>query len=97
MTKEQIQKVILQHLKNNTLLFDIDKDIVLTEKTPITGVDGVLSSMQLVHFIVSLESLLNKDYKHNVVLASAKAFSATQSPFRSVDSLATFIFEAIKK
>lgn len=54
---------------------------------PLYSGDGVLDSLGLVHFIVSLEQVIADQTGRTVVLADEKAFSSHRSPFRDVPTL----------
>lgn len=69
----------------------------LTEDTVIVGKDAVLDSLGVVSLIVEVEQAL--DAKHNVAvtLASDKAMSAKNSPFRTVGVLADHVLATISE
>lgn len=61
--------------------------------SPLVGADAVVSSLALVSFITDVESILAQDYGFEAVLVNEKALSRKNSPFRSIDVLADYIFE----
>lgn len=61
------------------------------------GPGAVLDSFALVRFIVVLESAVEEKFGITVVLASQNAMSQKRSPFRTVQSLASYIEEILKE
>lgn len=66
----------LNNASKNTVIFDGDN-----------GID----SLSLVLLVSTVEAEINKEFSSNILIASEKAMSMRNSPFRTVDSLATFI------
>lgn len=69
----------------------------LTEDTVIVGKDAVLDSLGVVSLIVEVEQALEQKHNVSVTLASDKAMSAKNSPFRTVGVLAEHVLEVIKE
>jgi len=61
--------------------------------TPIFDGDESLDSLSLVSLIVDIEARVEDTYATEVVLASEKAMSMQNSPYRSVSSLTEFVLE----
>ena len=78
---------------NETLGAPIEKK----EETVLFGKDSILDSMGLVSLIVTIERLIEDKYNRPLTLASEKAFSRSQSPFRTVATLAEFIEELLSE
>ena len=68
-----------------------------TEDTIIVGKDAVLDSLGVVSLIVDIEQGLEQKHDVSVTLASDKAMSAKNSPFRTVGVLADPVLETIKE
>ncbi len=92
--KEELIKLIQEalHEMSESGQFDLDG---FTVDTPLFGKDGILDSIGLVTLIVAVEQGIEDRFQTTVVLADEKAFSQKKSPFRSVDSLATYAAELI--
>ncbi len=60
---------------------------------PLVGQNAVISSMQLVSFIIDVEVMVAERYGTNLTLVSEKALARETSPFRSIDTLADYILE----
>ncbi len=69
----------------------------LTEETVIVGKDAVLDSLGVVSLIVEVEQGLEQKHDVSLTLASDKAMSAKNSPFRTVGVLADHVLEVIKE
>lgn len=69
----------------------------VTEDTVIVGKDAVLDSLAVVSLIVEVEQALEQKHDVAVTLASDKAMSQKNSPFRTVGVLADHALETIKE
>jgi acyl carrier protein len=69
----------------------------VTDDTVIVGPGAVLDSLAVVSLIVEVEQALEMKHDVTVTLASDKAMSAKNSPFRSVGVLADHVLETIKE
>ena len=69
----------------------------ITEDTVIVGPDAVLDSIGVVSLIVDIEQRLQMDHDVIVTLASEKAMSQKNSPFRTVGVLATHVIDSIEQ
>lgn len=65
--------------------------------TVLFGDGALLDSIGLVNFIVTTERIVEEVTNKSVTLASEKAFSRRQSPFRTVGTLADYIEELLKE
>ena len=59
----------------------------------LVGGDAVLSSLALVTYILDVEAFLDSDHGQQVTLVNEQALSRSQSPFRSVETLADYVIE----
>ena len=69
------------------------------EKSPearVFGKNGALDSLGLVAFIVAVEQKLEENLNVQVTLADEKAMSQAHSPFRTLDSLATYATQLLQ-
>ena len=65
------------------------------ESTRLIGRDSIVDSLGLVTLIVALEQKLAEDYGITVTIADERAMSQEKSPFRTVGSLADYVFHLI--
>jgi len=63
----------------------------------IFGPEGQMDSLGLVGFLADLEYRLSEEFGGVYLIASEKAMSRTQSPFRDVESLGAHVAELLKK
>lgn len=61
----------------------------------IFGADGALDSLGLVNLLADLEYRLAGEFGREIVLASDRAMSRRQSPFRDADALTAYILELL--
>jgi len=98
--KIEREKVI--HILESTLIkfcneYDLDYNLAEGENTKLFGGDGILDSMGLVSFIVSVEEVLEEEFGLSIVLADDKAMSRRTSPFSRIAYLADYILELFNK
>lgn len=65
------------------------------DNPPIFGAGAPLDSLGLVNFLVDVEYRLAREFGRDLVLASERAMSRSQSPFRDVDALTAYILELL--
>lgn len=78
---------------NETL--DEGDQLAKSPETVLFGDGALLDSVGLVNFIVTTERIAQEVTGKMITLASEKAFSRRQSPFRTVGSLAEYIEELL--
>jgi len=61
----------------------------------IYGFDGRLNSLSLVRLIVELETRVQDEMGHTVILTDNSVLSAKNSPFHDLDSLITFVEQKV--
>ena len=80
-------------MANNAL--EDEEKIPLSEQTELFGTNGNLDSMGLVALLIDIEESL-LDHNIQVSLSDDRAMSQSQSPFRTVETLAGFIVSLIE-
>lgn len=60
-------------------------------ETPLLGQGAVLNSLELVTFVLEVETQLGEQFGIQVTLADERAFSQMRSPFRRPSALAEYI------
>lgn len=90
-SKENIVEII--HLALDELNEQNNDKYKITKSDNIAlfGAGGFLDSLGLVNLIVIIEDLLYDKHNLSVTVASEKAMSQANSPFKDVDTLATYI------
>ena len=65
----------------------------MEDNTRLIGTSSVFDSMELVQFIVEVESLLDDEFEIELELTSEKAMSRRNSPFISINTLVEYIID----
>lgn len=91
--------ISVQKLEND--LYDLLKNFIEENKikldkevkkdTRLIGSSSIFDSMELVQFIVEVETFLDESYGVEIQLTSEKAMSRRNSPFISIESLSKYI------
>lgn len=88
--KDEIVQIICESLSELNEELEYDSLNNITEETVIYGGDDGIDSLSLVRLVTDVEMKVNDKYDASVVLASEKAMSMRNSPYRTVASLAEF-------
>ncbi len=97
MQEQQILKIVLESLREIGQE-DNRKELLKPDRsTSLYGQDGVLDSMGLVRLISSVEEKINEILSKEIVIASEKAMSRSNSPFKNVGTLVSFIVELLNE
>jgi acyl carrier protein len=81
----------------NSVLLDVNEELDYedfkspSEQTLIYDGENGIDSLSLVLLLGNLEARINKEFDANILIASERAMSMRNSPFRSVGSLASFV------
>jgi len=59
--------------------------------------DGIFDSLALVSFVSALETIVSEKLGKNITIVSEKAFSQQHTPFKTMDTLGTFIEELLQE
>jgi hypothetical protein len=94
--REDLVKLLLKLLTLHFEEMDEEIDLSEGEQTKLFGGDGILDSLGLVGFIVTVEEALEDEYGISVILADEKAMSRRTSPFSRISYLIDYIIELIK-
>ncbi len=96
MTKDGIQKILLDALEMANNSRSETEQIPVAIDTELYSSNGHLDSMGLVAFLIDVEeSLMDKDI--NITLSDERAMSQSQSPFRNIQSLTDYIRSLLKE
>jgi acyl carrier protein len=68
----------------------------LSDSTALFGQNGLLDSLGLVSLVVTVEQAVEDQYGVLVSLTDDKAMSQRNSPYRTIGSLADYIYTAIQ-
>lgn len=92
MQKDKIIKILVNTIDEYFETQDLDEKA--NSDTTLFGQKAILDSMGLVNVIVDIESKF-LDVDKEISLTSEKAMSRRNSPFKTVDTLANFIYEQL--
>jgi len=94
--KAEVRKLVVEALEelNEELDYDYLKNV--TDETEIFGGDDALDSLSLVRLVTAVEISVNEEFDSNVLLASEKAMSMRNSPYRNVAALTEFIIAELE-
>ncbi len=103
MEREQIVEIILQNLVD--VLSEMDdpeapgntKPGAPEESTPLLGRKSMLDSLALVTLIVSTEQALKERHGVSVTIVDERALSMEKSPFRTVATLADYVWTLVEE
>jgi D-alanine--poly(phosphoribitol) ligase subunit 2 len=95
--KEQIQKLIFEVIDEQNEQLSAQDHIKKSPDTILFGDEGVLDSIGLVNFIVSLEQKIQEEFGAFIPIADEKAVSQKNSPFRTVKTLVEYAALLIEK
>lgn len=91
--QSDILQLILEHIEANRALLSIPDKQMIDKTTLLFGEKGILDSLQLIHFLISLEKFIARKVSKKIVLASPRFFSTNNSPVRTPETIAQFILE----
>ena len=88
--KESIENIVLDAVKEINV--NLTSPVVIENSDAnLYGDGGNLDSMALVTLVMSIEERLQDELDVDVLLANEKAMSQKRSPFKTVQSLVTYI------
>jgi acyl carrier protein len=89
-TDDAIREVVLTAMRNANEARDAGSQLVVAADAPIFGPDSSLDSLGLVGLLLDIEEGLQA-IGCEVVLSDERAVSQKRSPFRSVQSLVSYV------
>lgn len=95
MTKAQYLEIIYKILSRYNQ--ESGQKIPLKSSTPLWGGKGYLDSLTLARFIVELEEVIEEKYHQSLMLATEKNLSKETTPFKTADTLATYLEQTVEK
>lgn len=91
LSKEAIQKTILQALNNVNEERGPDEQLTVDLSTRLFGTDAALDSLSLVSVIVDVEMALSEASGQDISLTDDRAMSQSVSPFTDVNTLTAYV------
>ncbi len=94
--KDEIVKIIFESLEEINEDLEYESLNNLSESTEIYGGDEGIDSLSLVRFVTDVEMKVNDKFDSSVLLASEKAMSMRNSPYRNVGNFVEFVLGELK-
>ena len=95
-TDDAIREVVLKAMRNANEARDAASQLAIAADAPIFGPDSSLDSLGLVGLLLDIEEGL-QEIGCEVVLSDERAVSQKRSPFRSVQSLVSYVSTLAKE
>lgn len=92
MSRVEIEELIRSSLKP---FVSLDVQTALSSSQTLFGPNGVLESVRFVSFLMALEQAIQSRLGRTIRIADKRAFSASNSPFRTIETLATWIQQSL--
>jgi acyl carrier protein len=93
-TGPEIQQVVLRAIENINLARKPEAQLDVSPESPLFGPESPLDSLGLVSLLIDIEEAL-QDRGYTITLSDARAMSQTASPFRTVQTLVSFIQQGL--
>jgi hypothetical protein len=91
LTEQQVLTVLLGALATINAAKPPEERFVPAADTPLVGHRAVLTSLELVTFILEAETQLAEEFGLHITLTDDRAFSQAKSPFRRPSALSEYI------
>jgi len=94
--KEKITEAIFEAIDDFNDQFTPKTLLEKSNTAVVFGQNGVLDSIGLVNFVVTVEDKIADSFGKTITLADEKAMSQKNSPFKTIESLSDYIFGLLK-
>lgn len=94
---ENIESLIISSLQEVKEAIDEENLDLSDSGIRLFGDKGILDSMGLVSLIIDLEERIENEFGISLILADENAMSQKKSPFRTVSSLAKYVYRLIEE
>ena len=94
---DEVRNIVVEELKQLEEYRDIVTNSEETLKISLIGKGSKIQSIGLVTLIFGIEERIQNDLGVSVQIASERAVSLSQSPFRTIGSLVSFASELVKE
>ena len=95
--RETSVQLVIASLREVLTMNDEPVPADITEETVLVGNNAVLDSLGVVSLIVEVEQRLEIEHSISLTLASDRAMSQRNSPFRTIGVLSDYILTLIKE
>ena len=94
-TEEQVLQVVYRAIDEINPGLPAERRLKKSAGTALFGHAGALDSLGLVNLIVAVEQAVEDELGASVTLADEKAMSQSASPFRTVGTLAAYVWRQL--
>jgi acyl carrier protein len=95
--ENQVDQILFAAIEEINQQLPSNQTIKADKSTMLFGKEGVLDSLTLVNLIVAAEQKVQEILNIAITLADERAMSQKNSPFKSVESLASYIVVLVKE
>jgi acyl carrier protein len=95
-TRERILAAVLASIDELNAQRSPESRIARSPDTVLFGRSGLLDSMGLVNLIIATEQRIEDEFGVALTLADEHAVSMKRSPFRTIETLSTYIAERLR-
>lgn len=75
----------------------LEKSEKIDKNTPIHGSNGYLDSLGLINLLLAVEEKVREKFNISISLVNEKAMSQKNSPFKTIGTLADYIYSLLKE
>lgn len=93
--EEKVYQALFSAINEINQQLPRSKRLSLSKETLLTGPSAQLDSLGLVNLIVATEESIEDAFGQSINIADKAAMSEAASPFRSVETLATYIMKRL--
>jgi acyl carrier protein len=94
---DDVMKVVLDSVAELNLQLDDSQQLEISPETQLFGRGSKLDSLGLVNLIVLVEEKIADSFGKSVTIADERAMSQKSSPFRTIRTLAEYLFSLLKE
>ncbi|MDO8488561.1 MAG: hypothetical protein Q7S42_00385 [Candidatus Omnitrophota bacterium] len=91
----EITALVFRAIDEVNSLLPKDRRINKDAHTILSGTGATLDSLSLVNLVVAVEQEIEKSLGKSIILADERAMKLENNPFRTIESLVTYICEVV--
>lgn len=96
-THKMIVDVLFNSIDEFNKLKDNHEKIIKNESSSLMSVEHSMDSLSLVEFILIVEDNFLDSFGISITIADDRAMSELNSPFKSIESLAKYLYKSLNK
>ncbi len=94
---DDVMKIVLDSVAELNLQLDDSQQLEISPDTQLFGRGSRLDSLGLVNLIVLVEEKIADSFGKTLTIADERAMSQKSSPFRTIRTLAEYLFSLLKE